>query len=187
MRSRARSTWPAECGAGIIIVFGVQKRTAAGARGPCPGRGSPQAGRGDRAAGGAEARASRTSRDFTATRGPRRGRSSTRSGSPALGANWDPCNAFGTDEVPYPDGYAAVRPVIMNVHAKDTARGSLIQCVPIGEGAIDWAGQIRALVADRIVPHVTIETHCLPLVEQSAKNVRTLRSLIADAVHTQGS
>jgi sugar phosphate isomerase/epimerase len=102
-------------------------------------------------------------------------------GSPALGANWDPCNAFGTDEIPYPDGYAAVRPVILNVHAKDTARGSLIQCVPIGEGAIDWAGQIRALVADRIVPHVTIETHCLPLVEQSGKNVRTLRALIEES------
>jgi sugar phosphate isomerase/epimerase len=40
-------------------------------------------------------------------------------GSPALGANWDPCNAFGTDEVPYPAGYEAIKPVIINVHAKD--------------------------------------------------------------------
>ena len=107
-------------------------------------------------------------------------------GSPALGANWDPCNAYGTDEIPYPDGYAALKPVILNVHAKDTARGSLIQCVPIGEGAIDWEGQIRALVADAIVPHVTIETHCLPLVEQSAKNVRTLRALLGKAVLAAG-
>jgi sugar phosphate isomerase/epimerase len=102
-------------------------------------------------------------------------------GSPALGANWDPCNAYGTDEVPFPDGYAAVKPVIINVHAKDTARGALIQCVPIGEGAIDWEGQIGAIVKDRVVPHVTIETHCLPLVEQSEKNVRTLRALIERA------
>ena len=76
--------------------------------------------------------------------------------------------------------------MILNVHAKDTARGSLIQCVPIGEGAIDWEGQIRALVADAIVPHVTIETHCLPLVEQSAKNVRTLRALLGKAVLAAG-
>jgi len=101
-------------------------------------------------------------------------------GSPALGANWDPCNAFGTEEVPYPDGYDAIRPVIVNVHAKDTARGSLIQCVPIGEGVIDWQGQMKALMRDRIVRHVTIETHCLPLVEQSAKNVRTLRAIMEE-------
>jgi len=99
-------------------------------------------------------------------------------GSPALGANWDPCNAFGTDEIPYPDGYEAIKPVIKNVHAKDTARGSLIQCVPIGDGVIDWAGQIRALVRDRLVPHVTIETHCHPLIESSQRNVETLRQMI---------
>jgi sugar phosphate isomerase/epimerase len=99
-------------------------------------------------------------------------------GSTALGANWDPCNAFGTDEMPFPDGYAALKPVIVNVHAKDTTKGSMIQCVPIGEGAIDWKGQMRALVQDRIVAHVTIETHCLPLVEQSGKNVRVLREMM---------
>jgi sugar phosphate isomerase/epimerase len=98
--------------------------------------------------------------------------------SKSLGANWDPCNAYGTDEKPYPDGYAALKPVIVNVHAKDTTKGSLVQCVPIGEGAIDWKGQMRALLQDRIVGHVTIETHCLPLVEQSEKNVRVLRDMM---------
>jgi sugar phosphate isomerase/epimerase len=99
-------------------------------------------------------------------------------GSASLGANWDPCNAFGTDEVPFPDGYAAIKPVIVNVHAKDTKKGSLIQCVPIGEGVIDWDGQMRALMRDRIVPHVTIETHCLPLIGQSEKNVLALRRMM---------
>ena len=98
-----------------------------------------------------------------------------------LRANWDPCNAFGTTEVPYPDGYEALKEFIVNVHAKDTLRGSLIQCVPVGDGVINWKGQIQALVRDRIVKHVTIETHSLPLVEQSAKNVRVLRSLISEA------
>lgn len=99
-------------------------------------------------------------------------------GSSSLGANWDPCNAYGTTETPFPDGYDALKPVIVNVHAKDTQKGSLIQCVPIGEGAIDWKGQMHALLRDRIVGHITIETHCLPLVEQSAKNVAVLRSLM---------
>jgi sugar phosphate isomerase/epimerase len=99
-------------------------------------------------------------------------------GAPGLGVNWDPCNAYGTTETPYPDGYNAVRDVIFNVHAKDTLKGSLIQCVPIGNGAIDWTGQMAALCRDRPVQHITIETHCHPLVENSLRNVRTLQSLI---------
>jgi len=102
-------------------------------------------------------------------------------GSASLGANWDPCNGFGTDEVPYPAGYAAIKDVIVNVHVKDTARGALIQCVPVGDGAIDWQGQITALVQDRVVQHVTIETHCLPLVENSRRNVEVVRGMIERA------
>lgn len=96
-------------------------------------------------------------------------------GSPALGANWDPCNAFGTTERPYPEGYAAIKDVVVNVHVKDTKQGSLIQCVPVGDGVIDWKGQMQALMRDGIVAHATIETHCLPLVENSRKNVEVLR------------
>lgn len=101
-------------------------------------------------------------------------------GSPALGANWDPANAIGCTEVPYPDGYEAVKPVIMNVHVKDTVRGALVQCVPIGEGLIDWPGQLRALVRDGVVPHVTIETHCHPLIETSRRNVDTIHRLLSE-------
>lgn len=96
-------------------------------------------------------------------------------GHPALGANWDPCNAYGTDELPYPTGYEAIKDVVINVHAKDTTKGSLIQCVPIGTGAIDWKGQVEALLRDRPVAHITIETHCQPLVENSRHNVEILR------------
>jgi len=166
-----------ECGAGLIIVFGVQRR---------PGENDADHDRvveilrrgADTAARAGVKLAIENEPGFHCDTGAATRRIIDEVGSPALGANWDPCNAFGTDELPYPDGYNALKPVILNVHAKDTARGALIQCVPIGEGVIDWRGQIRALVADRIVPHVTIETHCLPLVEQSEKNVRTLRTLI---------
>ncbi|MFH0991700.1 MAG: sugar phosphate isomerase/epimerase family protein [bacterium] len=96
-------------------------------------------------------------------------------GSKAFRANWDPCNGFGTSEQPYPDGYEALKPYIGNVHVKDTLKGSLIQCVPVGEGAIDWKGQIQALIRDRVVQHVTLETHCLPLIENSKRNVNTLQ------------
>ena len=174
-----------QCGAPLIIVFGVQRRKAEAAGDH--GRVVDLLRRAAETAALAGMKiAIENEPGFHCDTGAATRKMIDEAGSPALGANWDPCNAFGTDELPYPDGYAAIRPVILNVHAKDTARGSLIQCVPIGEGAIDWAGQIGALVADRIVPHVTIETHCLPLVEQSGKNVRTLRALIENAARPPG-
>ncbi len=98
---------------------------------------------------------------------------------PSLGANWDPCNAYGaTMEVPYPDGYRAIRSSIFGVHAKDTRRGALIECVPIGKGVIDWKGQIDALLHDNVVEQVTIETHAQPLIEKSRENAETLRRLL---------
>lgn len=105
----------------------------------------------------------------------------TATGSAAIGANWDPCNAYGTAEVPFPQGYNALLPRIINVHAKDTAVGSLIKCTPIGEGAIDWQGQVTALLRDRPVEHITIETHCHPLVESSRHNVDVLRRMMTAA------
>ena len=99
-------------------------------------------------------------------------------GSEFLGANWDPCNSSGTDEKPFPDGYRAIRDHILNVHVKDTIKGALVECVPVGEGIIDWRGQLEALYRDGIVDRVTIETHCLPLVEKSRQNVETLNRMI---------
>ncbi len=97
---------------------------------------------------------------------------------PAVKSNWDPCNSFGTDELPFPDGYEAIKKHIVNVHAKDTKLGGLVECLPLGEGVIDWPGQVKALLRDQIVQHITIETHCLPLIKQSEKNVRYLKNLL---------
>ncbi len=73
-----------------------------------------------------------------------------------------------------------MRRFIFDVHVKDTLAGSLIQCVPVGQGVIDWRGQLAALVRDRIVGHMTIETHCLPLIEKSRENVTTLRRMLGE-------
>jgi sugar phosphate isomerase/epimerase len=96
-------------------------------------------------------------------------------GHPALRANWDPANAFGCGGAPFPDGYEALRPFIANVHAKDTREGSLVRCVPLGEGLLDWRGQLAALRRDGGVGHVTVETHCEPLIDCSRRSVETLR------------
>ena len=106
-------------------------------------------------------------------------------GSKSLGANWDPCNGYGTDERPFPEGYNAIKDFVFNVHVKDTQEGSMIKCVPVGEGAIDWKGQLKALVKDRIVEHVTIETHCLPLIEKSKQNVDTLQTYLEEIMRTE--
>ncbi len=102
-----------------------------------------------------------------------------RVGHPLVRSNWDPCNSYGADEQVYPDGYQAIKKYIVNVHAKDTKLGGLVKCLPLGEGIIDWPGQIEALLNDQVVKHITIETHCLPLVEQSEKNVHYLKQLLA--------
>ena len=108
-------------------------------------------------------------------------------GSKSLGANWDPCNGYGTAEIPYPDGYRAIKEFIFNVHVKDTTEGALVRCVPVGEGAIDWKGQLNALVQDRPVEHITIETHCLPLIEKSRQNVETLRRMLSQIPTAAGA
>jgi sugar phosphate isomerase/epimerase len=101
--------------------------------------------------------------------------------SPFVRANWDPANAIGTGEKPYPDGYEALKDFIGNVHAKDTDSHALERCVAIGEGLVDWEGQIRALIRDRLVSHITIETHVQPLVEKSMQNIKTLKHYISSA------
>jgi len=101
--------------------------------------------------------------------------------SPVIGANWDPANAIGTNEKPYPDGYNLLKPYIKNVHAKDTDTHALDRCVPVGKGLVDWQGQIRALLQDRIVPHITIETHVEPLKENSLQNIETIKKYITNA------
>ncbi len=101
--------------------------------------------------------------------------------SPALRANWDPGNSVGTDEPPFPDGYTALKDWIANIHVKDTIKGALIECVPVGEGIVDWPGQIQAIMQDRPTEHITIETHCLPLIEKSKQNLKVVRDLMAAA------
>jgi len=103
-----------------------------------------------------------------------------RVGLKAAGANWDPANAIGTGERPYPEGYSAIRNFVMNVHVKDTTESALRGCVPVGEGVVDWPGQIKALANDGTVGLLTIETHCPPLAENSLKNVRTVQKYLKE-------
>lgn len=89
-------------------------------------------------------------------------------GSRRLAAVWDPCNVlfdFDNEEVPFPDGYRALRKHIVHVHLKDAERTGPKQarCVRMGEGQIDYRGQFRALLEDGYTGYVSLETHWRPV------------------------
>ena len=80
---------------------------------------------------------------------------------PALKLIWDPANAFVLGETPYPAGYADL-PVgrLAHVHAKDCVMSGLTPVWgPLGEMAIDWRGQMAALVRDGYTGAISLETH----------------------------
>jgi sugar phosphate isomerase/epimerase len=81
--------------------------------------------------------------------------------SPGLRGMWDPCNAAYLGEIPYPDGYRQVRGLFRHMHIKDVkkdpASGEL-QYVPVGEGMIDFRGQLKALVDDGYDGTMSLET-----------------------------
>jgi sugar phosphate isomerase/epimerase len=80
---------------------------------------------------------------------------------PSLRVIWDPANASILGETPYPDGYALLPAGrIVHVHAKDcVVNGHTPTWGPLGEMAIDWAGQIEALVRDGYHGAISLETH----------------------------
>jgi L-ribulose-5-phosphate 3-epimerase len=80
---------------------------------------------------------------------------------PNLKVVWDPANALVSGETPFPDGYRRV-PVgrIVHVHAKDCERqDQKLVWGPLGEGVIDWTGQVSALARDGYTGWISLETH----------------------------
>ena len=81
--------------------------------------------------------------------------------SPAFRSVWDPGNAFFSGERPYPEGYHAVREYLAHVHIKDAVRGpdGAARWTVVGEGEIDFRGQLAALAADGYEGILSLETH----------------------------
>jgi sugar phosphate isomerase/epimerase len=84
--------------------------------------------------------------------------------SPNLRGVWDPANATMLGEVPYPDGYEAVRGLFPHMHVKDSrksARTGQLEWAPIGGGIVDFKGQFQALGRDHYAGTISLETHYL--------------------------
>jgi sugar phosphate isomerase/epimerase len=80
---------------------------------------------------------------------------------PNLRVVWDPANAYVAGENPYPEGYSLLPPHrVVHVHAKDChLDGHAPVWGPLGTRAVDWKGQIAALLKDRYAGYLSLETH----------------------------
>lgn len=88
--------------------------------------------------------------------------------SPYVKAMWDPANSIYDPEreAPYPDGYEAIKGQIVHVHIKDariSPETGEPECVPVGEGDINYKGQLQALVDDGYEGYISLETHWRPV------------------------
>jgi len=85
---------------------------------------------------------------------------------PQVKAVWDPANEVFAEggERPYPEAFARVERHMVHFHLKDAVREATGQarCVAIGEGCIDYRGQLRALLASDYQGSVSLETHWRP-------------------------
>ncbi|MBX3738776.1 MAG: sugar phosphate isomerase/epimerase [Candidatus Didemnitutus sp.] len=82
--------------------------------------------------------------------------------SPRIGIVWDPCNVLYVPGPPSSihEGFAAIAPRVIHVHAKDAARaGATAVAAPLGTGDVDWPGEFRALTAAGYDGPVSLETH----------------------------
>jgi sugar phosphate isomerase/epimerase len=80
---------------------------------------------------------------------------------PNLQLVWDPANALVAGEEPFPHGYGLLPPDrIVHVHAKDChMEGHKPVWGPLGTRAVDWKGQIGALMTDGYTGWLSLETH----------------------------
>jgi L-ribulose-5-phosphate 3-epimerase len=84
--------------------------------------------------------------------------------SPSFMLNWDPGNAAGRGETPYPGAYNLLpKNRIGHCHCKDIAKIADAKDEPawaaMGAGVIDWVGQFAALKRDGYHYTVSLETH----------------------------
>ena len=76
--------------------------------------------------------------------------------------NWDPGNAAAIGSTPYPAGYDLLpKDRIGHCHCKDVVRkpDHKYEWAPVGDGIVDWVGQLQALQRDGFGYGLSLETH----------------------------
>jgi len=99
-------------------------------------------------------------------------------GHPRFGLNFDADNFYNAGIEPFPYAYELLRTHILQVHVKDSGRyipavhgdgrrvlhraGGNVVCLPVGSGAVNWAGLITRFQQDGYRGPVSLEPHLLP-------------------------
>lgn len=81
---------------------------------------------------------------------------------PCAMAIYDPGNDIYDPlmEIPYPDGYEAIKPYICHIHIKDAVRTAAgPECVNIGTGLVDYPLLLQHLLRDGYDGWLSLETH----------------------------
>ena len=102
--------------------------------------------------------------------------------------NWDPGNAAGVGEIPYPNGYDLLpKDRIGHCHCKDVsvAPDGKRSWAPVGSGIIDWVGQFRALKKQGYHYAVSLETHWRGAGTPEASSRISMKGL-KDTLHKAG-
>lgn len=98
---------------------------------------------------------------------------------PLLRTNWDPANLQWGGYKPSHEDFEVLRPYIANVHVKDYAPSNPDRLwPPVGEGEMAWPEMLRWIAEETDLPHVTLETHCLPRLESSLASVEAMRKML---------
>lgn len=103
-------------------------------------------------------------------------------GHPSFKVNWDPANLYWGGTLPTYEAFCTLRPHLANVHVKDYAPDNLEEpWQPLGRGQTPWNEILAWMVAETDLAHVTLETHCEPLITRSKESLDALRALLAEA------
>jgi len=104
-------------------------------------------------------------------------------GQKNFGLNWDPCNSLNSGGKPYPEEYTDLKDLIFHLHIKDTKKGPEgSRTVAIGEGDVNWQGQLEALYRNGYDGYYTVETHFGPRVKASRTCVENLKRLLLNVM-----
>ena len=100
-------------------------------------------------------------------------------GHPALKLNWDAANLHWGGREPNDEAIDQLKDHIINLHVKDYAPGAPENpWKPLGEGIVPWKELLPVILEYIPLSHVTLETHCEPLIENSRKSLAYLLKLI---------
>ncbi len=102
-------------------------------------------------------------------------------GHPALRINWDPANLHWGGQAPDDKAFVLLKPYLVNLHVKDfTPDDEEVPWRPLGDGIVPWKELLPMIVGESGLDHLTIETHCEPLVSNSEKSIDVLRKLLGE-------